>query len=58
MNKIPVKKLNPKAPVFNPNEQRNRSEDQVQKESTAQWVNITFGGNLVTTNKSCQEIPS
>lgn len=29
----------------------------VPKESTAQWVNRTFVGN-VTTNQSCQEIPS
>lgn len=30
----------------------------VQKESTTAWVNSAFAGNPVTTNQSCQEIPS
>lgn len=29
----------------------------MQRESTSQWVNTTFGQD-VTTNQSCQEIPS
>jgi len=31
---------------------------QSQQESTAQWANKVFGSKLVTTNQSCQDIPS
>lgn len=65
-------KLNPEAAVFNPKPAGNdgvkeklfvyptsmEHPDNGVKESTAQWVNKNFGGNLVTTNQSCQEIPS
>lgn len=52
------KKLNPKAPIFNPKDNGNGSTPQIQKETTSQWVNRTFGGNLVTKNRSCQDTPS
>lgn len=67
------KTLNAAAPEFNPTSPRtgvskdgnkDSSIDKVKekfapnKESTSQWVQRTFGGNLVATNTSCQEIPS
>lgn len=42
----------------NPNESGNATAEVVQKELIVQWVNRTFGGNLVPTNHSCQEITS
>lgn len=63
-----AKKLNPTAPIFNPsspgfgsahvvNKEGIIHADKV-KESTAQWAKRAFGGNNITTNQSCQEIPS
>ncbi|XP_016484601.1 uncharacterized protein LOC107805125 [Nicotiana tabacum] len=51
-------KLNPKASVFNPNDKGIETVCQLQKESTTQWVSRNFGGGLVSTNRSCQQIPS
>ncbi|OIT00963.1 hypothetical protein A4A49_11182 [Nicotiana attenuata] len=66
--------LNPAATVFKPSSAGNPKlikwnnvnpngsgiavDKGVQLESIAQWVTRTFGGNLVPTNQSCQEIPS
>lgn len=68
------KKLNLTAPVYKPSspgigtvKDGNNSaikandkekEQAMGKESTAQWVSRAFGGNNVTTNQSCQEIPT
>lgn len=52
-------RLNPKAKAFIPNDKGIECEGQLQEESTSQWVNRNFGsGNVVATNRSCQDIPS
>ncbi|XP_070032135.1 uncharacterized protein [Nicotiana tomentosiformis] len=67
-----ARKLNPAAPVFNPNSVGIGStngcvdttptgkgkETNRAKESTAQWVQRTFKDNAVGINTSCQDIPS
>ncbi|KAM3376682.1 hypothetical protein P3S68_015397 [Capsicum galapagoense] len=53
------KNLNANAPVFKP---RNITGSPAKEKSTKEWVTSSFakenGGQLVTTNQSCQEIPS
>ncbi|KAF3681556.1 hypothetical protein FXO37_02852 [Capsicum annuum] len=53
------KNLNANAPVFKP---RNITGSPAKEKSTKEWVTSTFAkenwGQLVTTNQSCQEIPS
>ncbi|KAF3670134.1 Photosystem II CP43 reaction center protein [Capsicum annuum] len=53
------KNLNANAPVFKP---RNTTGSPAKEKSTKEWVTSAFakenGGKLVTTNQSCQEIPS
>ncbi|XP_047268252.1 type-2 histone deacetylase 1-like [Capsicum annuum] len=53
------KNLNANAPMFKP---RNTTGSPAKEKSTKEWVTSAFskenGGQLVTTNQSCQEIPS
>lgn len=53
-----TKPLNPNATAFKLIDKENLNQSQSQQESTAQWANKVFGSKLVTTNQSCQDIPS
>lgn len=66
------KRLNSVAPTASPNsvgvvaqneceESRSKgrnTDEKSRKETTTQWVQRTFNGNVVATNTSCQDIPS
>lgn len=53
------KMLNPSAPKFNPmaNGQQLATVGVRINETTADWVQRTFGGNVADINTSCQDIP-
>lgn len=53
-----TKQLNPNATAFKLIDKENLNQSQSQQEPTAQWANKVFGSKLVTTNQSCQDIPS